>query len=76
MTVIFSLVLEFFLLEQLNNAKDLKAEKQYMTAQIMYTIAKQRNASFIRFDKGEVTAENDKVYAVKFPDGKIYTFGD
>lgn len=63
------------MLAQIDNARDLKAEKQYMTAQIMYTVAKQKKAKFIKFDKGTADTKDNKVYTVVFPDGKRYVFG-
>ncbi|GAB2025624.1 hypothetical protein [Lactovum odontotermitis] len=76
MAAIFSLVLEFFLNSQLENARDLKVEKQYMTAQIMYSVAKQKQAKCIKFDKGSVETSDNRVYTVQFPDGKKYIFGN
>jgi hypothetical protein len=73
--VIFSVILKFFLGMQLEQAKNLKAERQYMTAQIMYTVTKKQDAKSIRFNTGMVVTKDRKSYIVTLLDGSKYSFG-
>lgn len=73
--MIFSLLLEFFLQIEIKNRQHLKAEKKYMTAQIMYSLTKEKKLEIVVFDQGLVKKEAEK-YMVRFPDGETYEFLD
>lgn len=71
--VIFGMVLELYLQIRVDNAYNLRAEKQYLTAQVIATVARQQKAKFVETDKGIAMVEGDKI-KVTLIDGSTYSF--
>jgi len=72
-SLIFSLVLQAYLQAQVDNAKNLRAEKNYLTAQVLATVAKEHAVKSLKTDQGTVQQSGDKLTVV-LTDGSRYDF--
>jgi hypothetical protein len=74
LAVIFGLVLENYLQISLDNAHNLKAERNYLTAQVLASLARQKKAKRIETDKGLVSVDRTGKVTVLLTDGSRYDF--
>ncbi|MDR0297139.1 MAG: hypothetical protein LBI11_00555 [Streptococcaceae bacterium] len=76
MSIIFGLLLQFYLSAEVETYKNLKATQNYATAQLMATDSKNAlsgKLGAVTFDKGRVVVSADKTTVI-LVNGSSYTF--